>query len=367
MSLLMRLYRLWLRLYPTAHRQTYGSLMLRHAEDLVRDARRRGSWRLIQAIAWLAAETAVNAGRERWEELMDTPHRLHASSWLSVALAAWPGLWIALTRYSSEPTGPVLSFLGYGYLALVLVALPMTWWRQRRFPVWGLLPAGFLLWLGSFSAGNVLAEPFGPLGRGGRIDSATGQLLVEIVLIAILLVTLVRDQRLSRDAWLTIGLLIGLALVTAGVALEGLLFFCAGLWAARRHGAVATLVGVGGYAYLCLDRDYLFGAADPGWMGLPVYLTVASAVLLMVTPIALLRARSWLSQFLALLVPVGVFTIARLVAANLVLGRPLAVSAGELAFSLMMATSLGLAAIVYRRAFAANADPSGNVNPAPLT
>jgi len=72
--------------------------------------------------------------------------------WLTVFLAAVPGLLVALTRQKFVPLAPLLTILGYLYIGILVLAPPIIWWQRRRLPVWTLLLVGalahFLTWLG---------------------------------------------------------------------------------------------------------------------------------------------------------------------------------------------------------------------------
>ena len=86
--------------------------------------------------------------------------------------------------------------------------------------------------------------------------------------------------------------------------MEGLILVAVGLLAARRHGVLAILVVVGGYGYMCMDSDYLFGPTLREWAALTPYLAGMTLLYLVVGPVAFLRARTTVGRAAAVFVPV---------------------------------------------------------------
>ncbi|MGD2157610.1 MAG: hypothetical protein PVG32_12120, partial [Anaerolineales bacterium] len=304
-----KLYRVLLLLYPRKHRKAYARLMLQHARDLSRDARERGRWHSVLMSLRLLKDGLVNAGIEHLEGIMMTKNNFKPAPWIIVLLASIPGLLMALSRRESAQLDLLLPILGYSYLGLLVIGLPIFWWRRRRFPVWALLPAGALVWFFTYQAGTVLAELVNSLRfldlKWMRIW--TGITLIDFVLAAAIFVILLRGQRMPRSARLILGIMIfgntllaifysfveyGAVQLNPGIfqyftgsgigPVEGLMLVAVGLLAARQHGVLAVLVVVGGYHYMLADSDYLSGFRLQEWTGLSAYLIGATILVLVV-------------------------------------------------------------------------------------
>ena len=105
----------------------------------------------------------VNAGIEHMEAIMMANYRFKPVPWLSVLLASFPGLLVALSRRHAALLDPLLPILGYLYLGLLVLAMPIIWWKRRRFPVWALLPAGVLMWLLTYLVGTEISQQINSL------------------------------------------------------------------------------------------------------------------------------------------------------------------------------------------------------------
>ena len=374
-----KFYRMLLLLYPRKHREAYARLMLQHARDLSRDARERGWWHSVVMSLRLLKDGLVNAGIEQLEGIMIANNRLKPAPWFIVLLASVPGLLMALSRRDTAHLDLLLPILGYSYLGLLVIGLPIIWWRRRRFPVWALLPVGALMWLLTYLAGTGLAEFVNSLRflslrfLGLKwIGAWTAITIIDFVLAAAIFVILLRNQRLPRSVWLLLGIMIfGNALLAifyslveygtvqlnpgmfqyftgSGLGLvEGLMLVAVGLLAARQHGVLAVLVVVGGYYYMVADSDYLSGFRLREWTGLSAYLIGATVLLLVVVPVALLRAKSRLGRALALFAPMVAFHVVRLAVPSLVLQLPLDMRSGETIYSMNILLSLVLAWVLY--------------------
>jgi hypothetical protein len=130
---------------------------------------------------------------------------------------------------------------------------------------------------------------------------------------------------------------------------DGLLFVAAGLLAVRRHGVLAILVVIGGYAYMCFDSDYLWGSAIRDWPYIALYLIAITALYLVVTPVALLRARTSLGRAAAVFVPVAAFHLSRLIVPGLVIQGRLSLPWGDSVLSANVLLSLMLAWVLYSK------------------
>lgn len=376
MSLAERLYRMLLSLYPAEHRQAYGQQMVQHARDLNRSARDQGRWQVILLNFRLLKDGILNAGIEQLEVIRMANTRFTPVPWLSVLLAALPGLLMALTRRTIVPLAPLLTILGYLYLGILLLAPPVIWWRRRRFPVWTLLPAGAVVWLLTFLGGQALANGINLLASPKFIwvQMESGTAFLNGLLALGLFVALLRGYRLPVSFWLitTVILLVNLIMAVfysldryggrlllrgiftylsaSGIGpIEGLLFVAAGLLAVRQHGTLAILVVVGGYSYICADSDYLWGSAIRDWPLLAPYLVVVTFLYLVVVPVALLRARTQLGRAAAVFVPVAIFHLARLTIPGLVTQPKFVLPLGDSVHSLNILLSLAMAWVLYSK------------------
>jgi hypothetical protein len=308
------------------------------------------------------------------EAIMTANNRIKPAPWLIVLLASLPGLLAVLSRWNTELLRPLLPILGYLYLGLLLLVLPIMWWQRRRFPVWALLPAGALMWFLTYKVGTELAWQVNSLHIIDLNWTAreTGVALLSIVLIAVIIVALLRGQRLPGSVWLVIGvMLFGNAIMatlysltvdggdrlffglsqyftTSGLGpLEGLMLVAVGLLAARQHGVLAILVVVGGYSYMFTDTDYLFGYPFREWTGLSAYFVTITILYLVVVPVALLRARTRLGRAVAVFVPVVAFHVVRLTVPLLVIQQPIQLHPGNVIATINVILSLILAWVLY--------------------
>ena len=130
MSTAERIYRLLLRLYPAGHRQAYGEQMLQQARDLERDARQIGGRQLPILYVRLVLDGIRNAGIEHLEAAMANK-RFQPASWLTVGLAAIPGVLVVLSRRTTDQLGVPLAIFSRLYLVLLVVGGLYIWVRQR--------------------------------------------------------------------------------------------------------------------------------------------------------------------------------------------------------------------------------------------
>jgi hypothetical protein len=272
------------------------------------------------------------------------------------------------------PLLPLLLILAYSYLGVLVLAPLIIWWQRRRFPVWALLPAGLLTWFLLYVAGRELSRQIGSLHilDPEWTGTETGIVLLSVLLTATLFVALLRGRRIPGSIWLLLGVTVfGNVLVAAlytlarydgarllpgvlqyffvsGVGpVEGLTLVAVGLLAARQHGVLALLVVVGGYGYMCMDSDYLFGHPLREWTGLSAYLVAVTALYLVAVPVALLRAKTRLGRALAVFVPVVAFHVTRLAVPLLVIQQPTRVRPGEIMLSVNVVLSLLMSWVLY--------------------
>jgi hypothetical protein len=69
---------------------------------------------------------------------------------------------------------------------------------------------------------------------------------------------------------------------------------------------------------------------------------------LIVTPVALLRARTQVGRILAVIVPVTLFHAARVIIPSLVMQQPIQLQSGDIILSINVVLSFVLAAVLYR-------------------
>ena len=373
MSMAERLYRMLLRLYPPEHRRAYGELMVQHARDLSRTARRQGRWQVVQLSFNLFMDGVHYAAVEHLEAIKMANNHIKPVPWPIVLLAAFPGLLVALTRQIPASLSLILAVLGYLYLAIILFGPAIIWWRTRRFPVWALLPAGIVLWILVYLAGTALARGlnFLLLPHYGWVEAVNGIAFLALLLALVLFVVLLRSRRLPVSTWLGVGaILAGYLLLTvisiherygssslnallwyltvSGIGpTDGLLFVAAGLLAVRRHGVFAILVVVGGYAYMCGDSDFLWGSPVRDWPYLGLYLAAIAFLYMAVVPIALLRAKTGLGRAAAVFIPVFAFHLGRLIIPGLVIQGTFRLPWGDSILSANVLLSLALAWLLY--------------------
>jgi len=182
---------------------------------------------------------------------------------------------------------------------------------------------------------------------------------------------MLRGRRLSAKVWLVIGVIILVNLLAlldifkrptvarldttmiqilyfAGSGLvEGLMLVAFGLLAVRQHGLLALLVVIGGYSYMLMDSDYISGFRLTEWAGYISYALSMIILYLVVTPVALLRARTRLGRALAVFVPVGIFHFARIAVPILVLPGTHQMPWGDILLSVNVMLSMFLAWFLY--------------------
>ena len=371
MSPAERIYTWLLKLYPAQHREKFEEDMLLHARDMNRDADRLGRWRVARLCASLVRDGFVNAWLEHWEAGMGKKREFEPASWLVVLLAALPGLLILVTRRLPGQLTPLPLIIWNLYLVILVIGVPLIWWRIKKYPVWALLPLGALVWNLVYLAGNGLSGlASAPQAQVPGMQAGIAALNI-IVMIGIAAVVL-RRQRLPRAAWILVGfmvvgnlllavlysmevsrtegLLTGLVryFTTAGIGpLEGLMLVAVGMLFAREHGVLAILILVGGYSYMFADSDYLFGYPQRDWAWLGMYFAVITILYLIVVPVALLRAKTRLGRALAVFVPLVAFYFLHFAVPLLVIPEPVRIMPGEVVWTINILLSFVLAWIVY--------------------
>lgn len=376
MSFAERIYQVLVQLYPAKHRSEFGEAMLTHARDLQRDAWLSGRWSTARLYASLMKDGLVNACKEHWEGSMMSNNGMKPAPWMAVLLAVIPGLLIILTRRISPQLMEAGAVAWYLYLGGLAIAVLVTWWRKRSIPAWALLPLGALIWVLIYAAGQQLSGPFNFFQNSEfswpGMQAWIGILQV-LVITAVCAITL-RGQRLPWAAWVILGVMLAGNLVLAilyslaelgpgkllpgvvqyftrsGVGpLEGLMLAAVGLLFAREHGVLAILVAVGGYGYMLTDSDYLFGYPQRDWTWMTTYFAALTVLYLVVIPVALLRARTYLGSLLAVFIPLAAFHVLRLIVPVLVIQQPPLMLPGDVVLSINILLSFMLAWVVYDR------------------
>lgn len=369
-----RIYRWMLRLYPAKHRGAFEENMLLHARDLNRDAEQLGQWTVASLCVSLVKDGIVNACREHWEGIMVVNNGIKPTPWLIVFLAALPGLLILLTRRITVQQAPLDINLWFLYLGLLLIVVPIVWWRNKRFPVWALLPLGALVWFLIYITGTGLSGLVKSLNSLMlvRAGMQVGIALLNVLVISVIGAAMLRGQRLPRSAWILGGVMVAGNLVlaflysleefraggllpgvvqyftTSGVGpLEGLMLVAVGSLLARKQGVLAMLFVVGGYSYMFADSDYLFGYPQREWVWLSTYFAAITILYLVVVPVALLRSKTRLGRAMAVFVPLVAFHLLRLTVPRLVIQEPIRIHPGEVVATINIVLSFVLAWVIY--------------------
>jgi hypothetical protein len=347
----------------------FGEDMLQHTRDLNRDAARQGIWNVARLCISLVKDGILNACIEHGEGIMALNREIKPASWLIVLLAVLPGLLILLTRRMPAQLTPLPLNTWYLYLGTLVIVVPVILWRKKRFPVWALLPLGALIWLLIFWMGMEMA---GLAIMHSVPGMQAGIAVLNILVLAVITAIVLPGQRLPRSAWVLIGVMIlgnlllaflysmeefgterlfsGMVqyFATAGIgSLEGLMLVAVGLLFARQHGVLAILVVIGGYSYIFLDSDYLFGYPQREWAWLATYFAGITILYLVVVPLALLRARTRLGRALAVFLPLVIFHGLRITVPLLVIQEPIRVLPGEVVWVINILLSFVLAWVVY--------------------
>jgi hypothetical protein len=385
MNLAEQIYSVMLRLYPPAHLRDFGGPMLLHARDLGREAIGLGRRRQMGLYLHLIIDGFTNAGKEHLEAIMDINQRYNPIPWLSVILVCLPGLLMAVGQANPKNLDLLLAILGYAFLALIVFGLPVNWWRRRRFPVWGLLPAGALIWFATYLGGTGLARIAGNIVSvySRWTDMMVWIGLLNLVVGVVIFILLFRRQRPPLVFWLFLGLLLiynlwvgypyrsyydsGSRLVSAiqvfffsGLGVfESLMLVAVGGLAARRYGHLALLVLVGGFSIMFSDSDYIWPSMYRDWAGVTPYLVLVTLLVMVVLPIGLLRARTKLERLLAVFIPLVVFGIARVALPLIVDQNPFAIRSGEIALSINVLLAFFMGWVLYGKLGETEAAPAG--------
>lgn len=298
---------------------------------------------------------------------MKTAKTFEPVPWGSVFLAVVPGILLALSRRQADDLGMLLGIIGWLYLAVLAVGLPVIWYRTKRLPVWGLMPAGALAWFGLYILATGLSSMSGSAGRFLSLEVAL--VVVQAIVAVALLISLLRGRRFPRSVWLLTALFFAINLLTimriaqqagrpAGFEplqlitvlsgfVEGLMLLAVGLLAVSQHKVLSLLVVLGGYLYMLTDSDYLYGYSLGDWPGLTIYLISMVVLYAVVTPVTFLRARTQVGRVAGLFAPVAAFAALRLIVPQIVIGRPGTVWPGDVLISINLLLVLAIGWLLY--------------------
>ena len=256
---------------------------------------------------------ALRAGGLEWEESMSEAierfgeagevgaalREVHSRmSWGKVGLAVLPGLFTISTIWIANETGR-LAAIGLGMCVLLSIA---GFLLERRFAVWSFTALGIL-----FGLSSVLGLALGPLWL--------------LATIAFLVVYRRRGIHIPALVWIFLCLMIAVSAVEIAVltAIRGVFFWgyllgslapaggmllpvAVGLLLARRNGVLAGLfVLATGYVLVDWTLDPTYGLWNTHWaIVLPA---IQSVLLLLVSPLWVLRSRSMRGRIWGLLLP----------------------------------------------------------------
>ncbi|HEX7620012.1 MAG TPA: hypothetical protein VF359_02300 [Anaerolineales bacterium] len=215
-----RFYARLINLYPKAHVAEYGEAMVQVFTDQCREAfQKQGFLGLL--ILWI--RTMIDLGKTAVYEHLQTRSskiglpEISPLPWKDVLLVLIPGLVILIIyavmlvdKYYYLSLDPVIEWLAY----LSAVPILLIWWRTKTFPVWGLVPAGLILY---YVYRLITSIPF--LLKGFYPSS---WLLITTLLIVLLVSLGLRYARLwgvSRTAYLWLGICVFADLIQLGLML----------------------------------------------------------------------------------------------------------------------------------------------------
>ena len=145
-----RLYARLINIYPKEYLAEYGSAMLQVFTDQCREISREQG---IPGLAFLWLRTIIDLGKTAVSEHMHA--RQSAMKLPDIAPLAWkdallvliPGsVWLIV--YTVLLVWNDAHLYEMLFLSILLSAIPIlwVWWRSKEFPVWGLIPAGMIVY-----------------------------------------------------------------------------------------------------------------------------------------------------------------------------------------------------------------------------
>jgi hypothetical protein len=215
-----RFYARLINLYPKVHVAEYGDAMVQVFTDQCREASQKQGF-LGLSILWL--RTIIDLGKTAVDEHLQARGAriglpvISPLPWKDVWLVLLPGLVILIIyavmlvdKYNYLSLDPVIEWLAY----LSAVPILLIWWRTKTFPVWGLVPAGLILY---YVYRLITSIPF--LLKGFYTSS---WLLITTLLIVLIVSLGLRYARLwgvSRTAYLWLGICVFADLIQLGLML----------------------------------------------------------------------------------------------------------------------------------------------------
>jgi len=146
-----RLYARLIKLYPAEHVAEYGEAMLQVFTDQCREISQEQG---IPGLAFLWLRTIIDFGKTAVNEhllarqaAMKFPE-IAPLAWKDALLVLIPSL-VLLITYVALLIWNTASIYWMEFWFNLLCAIPIlwVWWRRKVFPVWGLVPAGIILYL----------------------------------------------------------------------------------------------------------------------------------------------------------------------------------------------------------------------------
>jgi hypothetical protein len=217
-----RVYARLLYLYPQEHRIEYGPSMLQVFTDQCRSAiQSEGS----KGIFFLWLHTIIDLGISVFKEQIASPYASRGLleaipnvplPWKGVALVLVPGLIFFIGQVGQLTGQDWFYYLVYRAAYWLIIPVLLVWWRTRKFPIWGLVPAGLffrtVLDFGYRLQSGEL-DPSNPLWAR-LIDLVTSYpYYFRIVMVVVILLTLIllcvliaRRQRIPRSALVWMGI-----------------------------------------------------------------------------------------------------------------------------------------------------------------
>jgi hypothetical protein len=215
-----RVYAWLLRLYPQEYRAEYGESMIQVFTDQCREAsRQHGAWDIFA----LYIRTLFDLGKTALRE------HLASSQARDGLLAAFPGAplpwkkvaqilipsFVFLFAYTlnvltnNRSWGNLFDWSIYLFTGMAL----LVFWRNNRIPLWGLIPLGLFINIFINLIYNLPTTVFKYYGLGNLII-----IVIIILTIPCLLYLQTRRQKISRAAWLWLGIYIVICIGRAAIA-----------------------------------------------------------------------------------------------------------------------------------------------------
>lgn len=154
-----RLYARLINIYPKEHAAEYGPAMLQVFTDQCREISQEQG---VLGLAFLWLRTLVDLGLTAVNEHMQARHariglpEIAPLAWTDAVLVLIPSM-VLLIIYVALLIWNSASIYRMEFWFNLLCAIPIlwVWWRRKAFPVWGLVPAGMILYLAFETIYNV--------------------------------------------------------------------------------------------------------------------------------------------------------------------------------------------------------------------